>query len=34
MLSQGLMFALACALLALIYGGVTIKWGAGTTYRE
>jgi len=26
MLSQGLMFALACALLALIYGGVTIKW--------
>ncbi|HEY7986564.1 MAG TPA: sodium-translocating pyrophosphatase [Methylophilaceae bacterium] len=25
-MSQGLMFALACALLALIYGGITIKW--------
>ena len=25
-MSQSLMFALACAVLALVYGGVTIKW--------
>ena len=25
-MSQSLLFALACAVLALVYGGVTIKW--------
>ena len=26
MMSQSLMFALACAVLALVYGGITIRW--------